>query len=81
MIAEKLRVLWHVLLGGVEKHPPAAYIPFYRLQCIGLNLKRNPYTIKIFIPSLTQRRLSFFANNTDVSNNPLRRHLFLESIN
>ena len=21
MIADKLRVLWHVLIGGVEKHP------------------------------------------------------------
>ena len=24
MIAEKLRVLWHVLVGGVEKHPPCS---------------------------------------------------------
>ena len=37
MIAEKLRVLLQVLIGGGEKAPPhAAYIPFYRLQRIGL---------------------------------------------
>ena len=39
MIADKLRVLWHVLIGGMEKRPPpAAYIPFYRLHPIGLTL-------------------------------------------
>ncbi len=38
MIAEKLRVLWHVLIGGWKSTPPpAAYIPFYRLHPIGLN--------------------------------------------
>ena len=42
MIAEKLIVLtlWPVLLGGRKgggkAPPPAAFIPFYRLQIIGL---------------------------------------------
>ena len=36
MIAEKLIVSWPGLLGGAEKRPPAAFIPFYRLQLIGL---------------------------------------------
>jgi hypothetical protein len=36
-MAEKLRVLWYVLVGGCGKaHTPAASIPFYRLQLIGL---------------------------------------------
>ena len=38
MIAEKLIVLWPVMLGGRRKSapPPAAFIPFYRLQLTGL---------------------------------------------
>ena len=37
MIAEKLIVLWPVLLGGGRKSaPPAAFILFYRLQLIWL---------------------------------------------
>ena len=47
MIAEKLIVLWPVYLGGGKAPPPAAFIPFYRLQPIGL---KNVFMYSIYTP-------------------------------
>ena len=71
MIAEKLIVLWPVYLGGRKSAPPAAFIPFYRLQPIGLKVLMAKvegempvdYTNLLPMPSITPE----VHTNTDLT--------------